>query len=343
MSRTYGIDLGSSTLKIYLAGKGMVYSQKNVLAVIDKKRTIAIGDEAWDMAEKAPANIEVLQPVRSGVPAQVKNMISVLDTAFERIGEEHGKGVGIDILLAVPTYATQVEKMALVKLLDSAAIKPKSVKVVDRPVADAIGAGIDIKECFGVMIVNIGAETTEISVVSMGGTVTGIMLKIGGNALDECIISAVRLHYNFIIGKKTAEQIKIKLGTAKPPMDDEKITMKAFGRDVISGLPGSFTIDSEFVYWAIKENLDRITDAVRNMFEHATPEMSADIYESGIYLTGGDGAIKDLDKALSEATGLSVTVCDRGAESAAVGLGKIAEDRTLRFFAEDYMTVGKYE
>ncbi len=339
MSKVYCIDLGTSTLKIYLTGAGLVYNQKNVLAIIDKNRIIATGDEAWDMAEKAPSNIEVIQPVRVGVLAQVKNMIKLLDAAFDKIGEVHGKTTGQEVLLAIPTYATQVEKMALVNLMDSTELKPKKVRVVNRPVADALGVGIDLKECFGTIIVDVGAETTEISVVTLGGLITDTMLPIGGRTLDECIISDVRLHYNFMIGRKTAEQIKIKLGTATVPTEEENKTMKAFGRDVVSGLPGSFTIDSEFVYWAIKENLDRITDAVKIMYEHAAPEVSADIYENGIYITGGVAAINNFDKMLEEAVGLKVTKCENGSVSAALGLGKIGEDPKLKYFADDYISV----
>ena len=186
------------------------------------------------------------------------------------------------------------------------------------------------------MIVNIGAETTEISVVSMGGTVTGIMLKIGGNTLDECIISAVRLHYNFIIGKKTAEQIKIALGTAVHPEEENVAHKKVFGRDVVSGLPGSIAVDSLFVYLAIKDHIEKITEVILNLLLHIPPEMSADIMESGIILTGGVSGIKDLDKVISEMTGLKVQRCDNGSETVALGLGKIAEDPDYDFLAEQY-------
>ena len=336
MSRVYGIDLGTSTLKIFQKGTGMIYNQRNVIAVFDKKKIIATGDEAWAMDGRAPSNIEVIHPVRAGVLAELRKMIDMLNIIFENLGEIHGKMTGQEFLVAIPAYATEVEKKALVDLIAATEVKPKRIRVVDRPIADALGVGINIKECFGTMIVDIGADTTEISVVSLGGIVVSRMLNFGGNRLDESIISAVRKEYNFLIGKKTAEQVKNSLGSAIEPGEGEEITKKAFGRDIVSGLPGSITVDSVFVYYAMKEHIQIIAETVRNILEHCAPEISVDIMESGLYLTGGVSGIKGFDRLLSDMTGLKVTKCPKGSESVALGLGRVAEENELDFLAEKY-------
>ena len=166
---------------------------------------------------------------------------------ISKIGEEHGRLNGQDFLVACPTYATEVEKKAMVDLIAACDIKPRRIRVVDSPLAAALGAGVNLRECYGTMVVDIGADTTEIAVLSLGGTVASKMLNFGGYRLDDSIISSVRMYYNFAIGRKTAEQIKIALGTAVRPEEGEAVTKKAFGRDVVSGLPGSIAVDSCFV------------------------------------------------------------------------------------------------
>ena len=339
MARVYGIDPGTSTLRIYQKGAGIIYNQKNMMAVLDGKKIIATGDEAWEMEGRTPANIEVVSPIRSGVLAQVKNMLAMLNIIFDKLGEEYGRMNGQEFIVASPSYATEVEKKALVDLIAECDIRPKRIRVVDSPLAAALGAGVNLRECFGAMVIDIGADTTEIAVLSLGGTVVSRMLKFGGNRLDESIIGAVRKYYNFAIGRKTAEQIKIKLGDAEHPEEDNTVALKVFGRDVVSGLPKSIAVDSLFVHLAIKEHLDKIAEVVFNMLEHIPPEMSADIMESGIYLTGGVSGIKNLDKVLAEMTGLKVYKCENGSETVAMGLGKIAEDPDYDFLAEKYSTL----
>ncbi len=263
-------------------------------------------------------------------------MLAQLNIIFDKIGEEHGRLNGQDFLVACPTYATEVEKKAMVDLIAACDIKPRRIRVVDSPLAAALGAGVNLRECYGTMVVDIGADTTEIAVLSLGGTVASKMLNFGGYRLDDSIISSVRMYYNFAIGRKTAEQIKIALGTAVRPEEGEAVTKKAFGRDVVSGLPGSIAVDSLFVYLAIKDHIEKITEVILNLLLHIPPEMSADIMESGIILTGGVAGIKDLDKVIAEMTGLKVHRCDNGSETVALGLGKIAEDPDYDFLAEQY-------
>ena len=336
MARVYGIDMGTSSLNIVQKGEGIIYSEKNAIAIFDKKKIIAIGDEAYKMAGKTPPNIEVTNPFRSGVPADVKNMVEALNMIFEKLGNEHGKMNGQEFLIAIPMNITEVEKRAFVDLISACEIKPKVIRVVDKPVADALGADVDIKEVTGTMIVDMGADTIEISVISYGGIVMSRTLSFGGKRLDDNIISAVRLNYNFIIGPKTAEQIKIKLGNAVYPKESEVEMMQAFGRKIIGGLPGSIPLDTLFVHLAIKDPLELIVDAISSVLEHVPPEISVDLLTYGVHLTGGLSGIKNIDKMIKQATGLPVHIAPDGSRSAVLGLAKIMGDRELSIFAEKY-------
>lgn len=336
MARVYGIDLGTSSLVIYQKNKGIIYNQKNVIAVYDKKKVIAIGDEAWKMEGKTPPNIEVIYPMRAGVPADIRHLVAMLDLVFEKLSEENGKMSGQEFMLAVPTNITEVEKRAFVSLLEATDIKPKAIRVVDRPLADALGAGVDIKEVTGTIIVDMGAETIEISVLSYGGIVDSKTLSFGGKKFDESIISAIRKYYNFLVGMKSAEQVKNTLGAALYPEGDEVKTMQVFGRDVVSGLPGSIPVDSVFVHLAIREHLESILDAIRSVVENISPEISYDILQYGIHLTGGLSGIKKLDTFFRMGTRIPVYVAENGGTSAALGLGKVMEEQELNFLADKY-------
>ena len=336
MARVYGIDMGTSSLKIYQKGEGLIYNEKNAIAIFDKKKVIAIGDDAWKMEGKTPANIEVSYPFRNGVPADIKNMVTMLNLIFEKLESEHGKVVGQEFMLAVPTNITEVQRRAYVDIVSSTIAKPKRIRVVDKPVADALGCGVDIKEATGFMVADMGADTIEISVLSYGGIVTSKILPFGGKRMDDSITAAVRKYYNFMIGPKTAEQVKIALGTAIRPEEDAVETKQAMGRNVVWGLPGTIALDSMFVYLAIKDSLERFLDAIRNMLEYMPPEMSVDVMTYGIHLTGGLSGIKNIDQMIANATGLPVHIAQDGSGSAAIGLGKIMDDKELDILAERY-------
>ena len=215
MGNAYGIDIGTSNFKMCCSDKDKILNEKNIIAIANKTEILAFGDEAYEMYEKAPEHIEVSFPVKFGVIADIENMQTLLFNFFNKINE--GKKItGSDFYIAVPTDVTEVEKRAFYELVVDSKVKAKNVYVVDKPVADAIGAGLDVTKSKGIMIVNIGAETTEISVLSLGGIVISKAVKIGGNKLDDCIISNVRKAYNLVIGSKTAENLKKELGSAVP-------------------------------------------------------------------------------------------------------------------------------
>ena len=326
MSKVYGIDLGTRALKIYKKNDGVIYDAKNILAIKDNSTIIAIGDEAFEMYGKAPSNIEVTYPVKYGVIADIKNMQALLNLVFDEIGKTQGKLNGAEFIITAPTDITEVEKKALVDLVANTNAKPRKVRIVERPIADALGAGLNVCEASGVMVVDIGADTTEISVLSLGGIVLSRLIPIGGNKFDDDIINSVKKKFNLVIGNKTAEVIKINLATAIAPEENNNPTIKVHGRDVVNGLPTEKEIDTAFVYESIGEHLRSIVDSVKIILEHTPPEIASDIIDSGIYVTGGSSQIRNLDVLLGSETELKINICNDSANTVALGLGKIIEN-----------------
>ncbi|MCR5153323.1 MAG: rod shape-determining protein [Lachnospiraceae bacterium] len=321
--KVFAIDFGTSSLKIYRKDEGVIFNEKNIIAISDNKKICAIGDDAFEMYGKAPDNFSVTYPVKNGVIADIQNMLSLLNTAFSKISEKSGKITGADIIVASPTDITEVEKRAFFDLAASSCAKPKRVRVVEKPIANAVGAGLDVLNANGVMIVDIGADTTEISIVSLGGIVLSKLVRIGGNKFDDSIISNVRKTNNLIIGNKTAETIKKKLAYASDPQHD---SLKVFGRNVMSGLPTEAEITTEFVYETLAENLHVIADAVHMILEKTPPEIAADIIDNGIYVTGGSANIRNIDKLFEKETELNVNIVPDPENTAVNGLGKMLED-----------------
>lgn len=326
-AKVFGIDFGTSMLKIYKKNEGIIFDAKNIIAIADGNRVIAIGDEAFEMHGKAPSNIDVDFPVRNGVIANLANMLALLNAALEMISKKHGKLAGSEFIVAAPTDITEVEKRAFFDLVSSSIAKTKKVRIVEKPIADALGAGLDVTTAHGVMVVDIGADTTEISILSLGGIVLSKLITIGGNKLDDSIIQNVKKQYNLIIGNKTAEILKKELSVALP--EKEVRTLKVFGRDIVTGLPTEKEINSNFIYEAIAEHLHSIVDAIRVILERTPPEISSDIIDSGVYLTGGSGNIRYLDQLISQETELSINVCEDAANTVVNGLGKIIENSKL--------------
>ena len=300
MGNAYGIDIGTSNFKMCCSDKDKILNEKNIIAIANKTELLAFGDEAYEMYEKAPEHIEVSFPVKFGVIADIENMQTLLFSFFNKINE--GKKItGSDFY----------------ELVVDSKVKAKNVYVVDKPVADAIGAGLDVTKSKGIMIVNIGAETTEISVLSLGGIVISKAVKIGGNKLDDCIISNVRKSYNLVIGSKTAENLKKQLGSAVPVSES---FAPGFGRNVLSGLPVSVDISSDIIYQAIIDSLHSIMDAIKVILERTPPELAADIIKDGVYFTGGTSQINNLEKYIKDETNLNVNIVEHPAESVVRGL-----------------------
>ncbi|TAH72188.1 MAG: rod shape-determining protein [Anaerolineaceae bacterium] len=328
--KTYGIDFGTSTIKISRKGQGIVLDERNMIAIADRKSIIATGNEAYDMYEKAPANIVVTNPVRSGVIADVANMTALLVHFIKKLSGNKRPGLA-DYIVATPSDITEVERRSFYELIASSNLKAGRIKIVDKPIADALGAGLEIMTARGVMVVNIGADTTEVSILSLGGIVLSKLIPIGGNKLDEAIKGMVKKKHNLYIGDKTAENIKKKLASALPTVE---ANVKVYGRDVVTGLPALMEINSKTVYEAIAEHLYSIVDAIRIILERTPPEISSDILESGIYVTGGSANIFELRGLIAKETGLKVNICEDPANTVVKGLGRIMDEGQLSSLAD---------
>lgn len=319
----YGVDLGTSNIKFVCETTDKIINEKNVIAIKDKKNIFSFGDLAYDMFEKNPAHINIINPVKYGVIADIKNMELLFECFYKKINESKNVSGG-SFCIAVPTDITDVEKRAFYNLIALSKVKAKSITVVEKPIADAVGVGIDIDSPKGNLIVNIGADTTEISVISLGGIVISKIIKIAGVKLDEMISAAVKKNYNLVIGSKTAEQIKIKLANA---LENTDSSISVYGRNLVSGLPIKCEVESELVYNAIKESLHSIVDSIKIILERTPPELSADIIDTGIFVTGGSSAIKNIDKLIKKETGLNVNIVNSPSESIIRGIKTILSDQ----------------
>lgn len=318
----FGLDIGTSNIKIYCSDRDEILNEKNIIAIAHKKDVFAVGDEAFEMHEKAPGSIRVTFPVKYGVIADFANM-QLLVTEFINKMSKGGRIMPADYYIAIPTEITEVEKRAFLELIRDSKIKARKIMIINKPVADAVGSGVDVNSAKGVMVVNIGADTTEISVMSLGGIVISRAVKFGGNKLDEQIISAVRKRYNLVIGAKTAEYIKIKLGSAVP-MEEQFVSV--YGRDLVTGLPMSQEISSTAVYECMIDFIHSIIDSIKMILERTPPELASDIIDTGIHLTGGSSGIRHLADLINNETELHVVISDNPGESVVRGIKTIIED-----------------
>lgn len=324
--------MGTKVLKMYRKGDGVIFDEQNVIAIErKKKKVLAVGNEAAEMSEKAPVHIQVIHPVRNGVIADVSNMLRLFNASFHQLYK--AKRIhGLNFLIAIPTDITEVEKRAFVELVLDSDVKTKKISLVDKPICVAMGAGLDVTNARGVMTVDIGADTTEISIMSLGGIVLSKLVNVGGNHIDSSIRLFVKKNYGLHIGDRTAEQIKMELASAMP---SEVLAKKVFGRDVVTGLPVEVEVRSDMVYNAIKEHLRTIVDSIRIILERTPPEISSDIIDSGIYVTGGSANIGHLDELFHGETDLKINILPDPENMVVKGLGVIMEDE--RFDTLSYM------
>lgn len=324
----YGIDLGTCNMKVYCKATNKILNEKNTVALINKNQVYAYGNAAYAMYEKAPETINVVFPVSCGVISELNILQNVLQEFLEKNAK--GKLRGSEFIVAVPTDITDVEKRAFFEIFYKSKLKPKTVLLCEKPIADAVGLGLDVNEPTGIMVVDLGADTTEISVISLGGLVLSELLHFGGNRIDESITTFVKRKYNLVIGQKTAQSLKEKLGSGVPGNKD---TMVIVGRDVVSGLPIEMEISGEVVYEAIKDNLNAICNAIKMILEKTPPELAKDIIHSGIYITGGGSQIQNLDVLFKEITGININTCEEPEECVVRGLVKIVSDAKLKHLA----------
>ena len=316
----FGIDLGTNNIKIYSKNDDKILLEKNMIAIANKKEIFAYGDSAFEMYEKAPSNISISYPLSNGVIADIKNMELLVKYFVGDIQKNNTKPS--DFYIAVPTDVTEVEKRAFYDLIKDSNVKARKIMVVEKAVADGLGMDIDVKNSQGVIVVNVGFETTEISILSLGGIVLSRLIKVGGAKFDDAIKAAIRKEFSLIVGGKTAENVK----NALSELEDEQKGAVVYGRDIVTGLPVERVIPTELVVECLEEHFRTIIDNVKVILERTPPELAADIFRNGIYLTGGASQVSHLAEKLHEGTGLKVNVSENPLTSVAIGLSKIIKD-----------------
>ena len=321
-SKDVGIDLGTSNILVTLKGKGVVLKEPAVVATdIKTGKILATGFEAKEMLGRTPENIKAVRPMNDGVIADYTATRLLLKNILKKVNQKYNSRRPRAVV-GVPYGITEVEERAVEESTIFAGAR--EVYLVEEPMAAAIGAGLHVEEPSGSMVVDLGAGTTEVAVISLGGIVVSNSLRIAGDELDEDIINYIKRENSLSIGYTTAEEIKIELGCASPLMTEESMEIR--GRDLSTGLPRNITITSTQIMEALKESIGRIVETVKLTLEKTPPELAADLVEKGIVLTGGGALLKNLDKLLSEETNMPVYIADEPLECVVRGTGKVLEE-----------------
>ena len=329
-SNDLAVDLGTATTLIYARGKGIVSCEPSVVAVQrdarGMKKALAVGREAKEMLGRTPGTIEAVRPLRDGVIADFEITEAML-RYFIANAHERRRLVKPRIIICVPFGITEVEKRAVKESAESAGAR--EVFLIEEPMAAAIGADLPITEPSGNMVVDIGGGTTEVAVISLAGIVYSQSVRVGGDKMDEAIIAYMKRKYNLLIGERTAERVKCTIGNAYPEEGARTTTVEVKGRDLVAGVPKTVVVHSEEVREALAEPINAITEAVKTALEQTPPELSADIVDKGIVLTGGGSLLQNLDVLLREETGLPVMLADDPISAVVLGSGKALDHAHL--------------
>nr|WP_320050187.1 rod shape-determining protein [uncultured Desulfuromonas sp.] len=327
-SNDLAIDLGTANTLVYLKSKGIVVSEPSVVAVqkdsAGAKKVLAVGVEAKKMLGRTPGSIVAIRPMKDGVIADFDITEEMLRYFIHKVHNRKAL-VRPRIVICVPSGITQVEKRAVKESAESAGAR--EVYLIEEPMAAAIGAGLPITEANGNMIVDIGGGTTEVAIISLAGIVYAKSVRVGGDKLDEAVTQYIKRKYNMLIGERTAEQIKIEIGSAYP--GEEEATMDVKGRDLVTGIPRTITINSEEIREALAETVNAIVEAVRVALERTPPELAADIVDRGIILAGGGAQLRNLDELLRRETGLPVMIADDPLSCVVLGSGMVLDELDL--------------
>jgi len=321
-ARDIGIDLGTANTLVHLKGKGIVAREPSVVAINNRNNEImAVGDAAKEMIGRTPGNITAIRPMKDGVIADFDITQSMLKYFINKVMSS-GMFSKPRVVICVPSGVTEVEKRAVEEA--SLQAGAKEAYLIEEPMAAAIGANLPVEEPYGSMVVDIGGGTSEVAVISLGGVVTSKSLRIAGDEMDEAIVNYIKKEYNLMIGDRTAEQIKMTIGSAYPSASEEKMEIR--GRDLVSGLPKNIVITEEEIRGALKEPVNAIVDSIKYTLEKTPPELAADIMDRGIMLTGGGALLKGLDKLIMEETSMPVNIAENPLDCVVLGTGKVLDE-----------------
>ncbi|GMA52357.1 rod shape-determining protein [Alicyclobacillus contaminans] len=323
-ARDMGVDLGTANTLVYVKGKGIVVREPSVVAIrTDTGAIEAVGEQAKQMIGRTPGNIVAVRPMKDGVIADFQTTATMLRYFIRQAMKTKSAWSGKPrVMISVPSGITAVEKRAV----EDAAVEAgaKHAQTIEEPMAAAIGAGLPVGEPTGSMVVDIGGGTTEVAIISLGGIVTSRSIRVAGDEIDEAIIQYIKKQYNLMIGERTAEEIKTTIGSAMKSAENE--TMDIRGRDLVTGLPKTFSISSGEISEALTDTVGAIVDAVKVTLEKSPPELAADIMDRGIVLTGGGALLRNLDQLLSNETGMPVIVAENPLDCVAIGTGKALDN-----------------
>lgn len=324
-SKDLGIDLGTANILVFMKNKGIIVNEPSVVAVnTTTHNVLAVGDEAKQMIGRTPGNIIAIRPMKDGVIADFESTKAMLRYFIQKSITKSIFSSKPRVVVCVPSGITEVEKRAVIESTIAAGTKENSAFLIEEPMAAAIGAGLPVGDPMGSMVVDIGGGTSEVAVISLGGIVTSKSLRVAGDELDEHIVSYIKKEYSLAIGERSAEDIKINIGSVYNP--NPNISMDVRGRDLITGLPKTITVTAAEIQKAISEPVSAIIDAIKYTLEKTPPELAADVMESGIMLTGGGALLGDLDKLVSHETGMPVHIADEPLNCVAVGTGLVLEN-----------------
>ncbi len=322
MDRSLGIDLGTVSVLIYQKGKGIVLQEPSVVSILrDSGKVLAVGEEARNMLGKTPGNIIAIQPMKSGVIADYEITEKMLSYFIRKVCGD-SKVFRPQVVICVPSGGTEVEKRAVLEATMQAGAR--KAYLIEEPIAAAIGAGLDISEPYGNMIIDVGGGTSDIAVISLGGIVVSESLRVAGNNFDEDIIKYIKEKYSLMIGEKSAETLKIEIGTAMELK--EELFTDIRGRDLVSGLPKSISVGSNEILEAISNSLKTIIEGIKIVMEKIPPELASDIADKGIIITGGGGLLRNFDQLLSKITGIPAYLAEKPISCVALGAGKVLDN-----------------
>ena len=313
-----GIDLGTANVLVYVKGKGIVIREPSVVAISESNHIVAVGEEAREMIGRTPDNISAIKPMKDGVIADYVITEAMLRYFIRKAGRTFTKP---EVMVCVPSGVTSVEKRAV----RDAALKAgaREAYLIEEPLAAAIGANVPISGASGNMVIDIGGGTSEIAVVALGGLVVSRSLRVGGTRFDEAIASYIRRKYNLMIGERTAEEVKIAIGTALPL--ERELTLDVRGRDLVAGLPRTIPMTSSEIMEAMEKPLQQVVTAVRQVLEETPPELASDIIDKGMVMTGGGSLLRNMDRLLTQVTGVPCHVAENALNCVALGTGLAME------------------